>query len=123
VAGPNTAREALLAELLGDAGVLLDRMEALKVELPEVADDIERKVRSAGESSAALVRTAGEQAASQVGDTLEAVQSAAREARAAAAMVTGSARRFALLALLTGVAGGGVAGAIAALALSGALFR
>ena len=122
MAGPQTAREALLAELLGDAGLLLDRMEALKVELPELAGDIEARVKAAGESSAAGIKTASQQAASRIGDTLESVQSAAREAKAAAATVTGAARRFALLALLTGVAGGGVAGAVVALALSRSIF-
>lgn len=118
MAGPQTTREALMAELLGDVGGLLDRMEALKVDLPELADDMAGKVKAAGDSSAAGIKIASQQAASRIADTLESVQNAAREAKAAAAVVTGSARRFAFLALLTGVAGGGVAGAVVALALS-----
>lgn len=122
MAGPNTAREALLAELLGDAGLLLDRFDALKVDLPDLADDIAGKVKAAGDTSAAGIRIAAQEAGTQISDTLGAIQSAAREAKAAAAIVTGSAQRFALLALLTGAGGGAVAGAIAALALSRAVF-
>jgi hypothetical protein len=57
MAGPQTTREALLAELLGDAGVLLDRIDALKVDLPEVAEDAADRVRAAGDSSAAVIRS------------------------------------------------------------------
>lgn len=122
MAGPQTTREALMAELLGDVGGLLDRMEALKVDLPELADDMAGKVKAVGDSSAAGIKTASQQAASRIADTLESVQIAAREAKAAAGVVTGSARRFALLALLTGVAGGAIGGALAAIALTGRLF-
>jgi ATPase subunit of ABC transporter with duplicated ATPase domains len=122
VAGPQTTREALMAELLGDVGVLLDRMEALKVDLPEVAEDAAGKVKAVGDSSAAAIRIATDQAEVRIADALSGIQTAAREARAAAGVVAGAARRFALLALLTGAAGGAVAGAVVALALSRSLF-
>jgi hypothetical protein len=122
MAGPQTTREALLAELLGDAGVLLDRIDALKVDLPEVAEDAADRVRAAGDSSAAVIRSAIDQAEVRIADALSGLQATAREAKAAAGIVAGSARRFALLALLTGVAGGAVAGAVVALALSRSLF-
>ncbi len=122
MAGPQTTREALLAELLGDVGGLLDRMEVLKVDLPEVADDAADKIKAAGASSAAAIQSATDRAEVRIGDALASLQTAARDAKAAAAVVAGSARRFALLALLTGVAGGAVAGAVVALALSRSLF-
>ena len=122
MAGPQTAREALLAELLGDVGGLLDRMEVLKVDLPEVADDAADKIKAAGASSAAAIQSATDRAEVRIGDALSSLQTAARYAKAAATVVAGSARRFALLALLTGVAGGAVAGAVVALALSRSLF-
>lgn len=122
MASPNTAREALMAELLGDVGVMLDRMEALKVALPEVAEDATDRVRAAGDSSAAAINSAIDQAEIRIADALSGLQATAREAKAAAGVVAGAARRFALLALLTGVAGGAVAGAVVALALSRSLF-
>lgn len=118
MAGPQTTREALLAELLGDVGTLLDRVEAIQATLPQQVEDGASRLSSAGESAAVKIATAADQARSDftlaLTDTLKGVQKAATDAEAAAAVVSGAVVRFALLALLTGLAGGAIAGFVVA---------
>lgn len=55
---PATAREALLAELLGDIGLLHDKVEQLKKELPQLTrvyvSDLEKSTLAVGASVAEL---------------------------------------------------------------------
>jgi ElaB/YqjD/DUF883 family membrane-anchored ribosome-binding protein len=122
MAGPNTHREALIAELLGDVGALLDRAEALNASLPAAVDQAAAKVRAAGETAAGSVKGAGEAFVTsldaQTKETLKGVQKAAREAQSAAKVVERSAWRFALLTALIGLAAGILGGGLAALAVS-----
>lgn len=116
MAGQLGPRDALLAEVLGDAGLLLDRMEALKVSLPELADAVAERIATAGETAANRVGQAGEQARAKIAKAADevtvGVNSAAGDAREAARTVAGSAGRFTFLALLMGLLGGVAGGAI-----------
>lgn len=118
MAGPQTTREALLAELLGDVGTLLDRVEVIQAALPQQAEDGASRLASAGEAASTKIAGAADQArrdlSASLAEALEGVQKAATEASGAAAVVSGAAWRFALLALLTGLAGGALAGFIVA---------
>ncbi len=60
MAAPNTHREALIAELLGDVGAMLDRADDLQAAFPVAADAAAGKVRVAGEMAAGGVTAAGE---------------------------------------------------------------
>ncbi len=122
MAGPQTTREALLAELLGDAGLLLERAEQLRTDLPAVADQAVAKVCKASEQTtqdlaAAMARLSKEMVAEQ-GKLLHGTQAVARDAHGAAQVVSLQASRFAFLTLLTGFAGGIVGGVLGGLALS-----
>lgn len=118
MAGPQTTREALLAELLGDVGELLDRVETIQAALPQQVEDGAARLASAGEAASVKIATATDQArrdfTSALTDALNGVQKAAKDAEAAASVVSGAVVRFALLALLTGLAGGALAGFIVA---------
>jgi len=126
MAGPNTHREALIAEALGDLGDLLDKVEALKTALPLAVDAAAVKVRGAGETAAGSVNAAGDRFLTafdqQAGTALKGVQAAARDAQGAARVVDKAAWRFAFLAGVTGLAAGALGGVLAALAISRGLF-
>ncbi|HRK48440.1 MAG TPA: hypothetical protein PK324_22615 [Nocardioides sp.] len=91
MAAPNTHREALIAELLGDVGAMLDRADDLQAAFPVAADAAAGKVRVAGEMAAGGVTAAGERFLSvfdqKAGTALQGVQEAAREAQEAARVV------------------------------------
>ncbi|HFD2218311.1 TPA: hypothetical protein ACF2KY_004836, partial [Escherichia coli] len=114
MAGPQTTREALIAELLGDVGVLIDKTDELRASFPAAADEAAAKVKAAGQRATEDVATAATQLtrdlATQTEKLLQGVQQAAREAQAAARVVDRSARRFALLATAMGLAAGIVGG-------------
>lgn len=120
MSGPQTMREALIAELIGDLDTLITRTEELKAALPAAADKAADKV--AGSADAMLGKI--EQSASQLradlardaGIIAQTVQKAAGDAQAAAAVVDKAGRRFALLALVTGLCGGLLGGLLVGLA-------
>jgi hypothetical protein len=108
--GPNTHREALIAELLGDVGDLLDRTEALKTSLPAAADAAMQKIKGAGDTMAANASMTGERFLTafdeRAAPLLRGIQQAAKEAGTAARVVDRASRRFLLLATLLGFLGG-----------------
>jgi hypothetical protein len=122
MAGPNTHREALIAELLGDVGELLDRAEALKGSLPTAVDTALGKVRSAGDAAAGGAAVAGERFLmtfdARATLLLRGVQKAAQEAQAAATVVDRASRRFIVLAAVLGLLCGAGGGALAYFALT-----
>ena len=126
MAGPQTHREALIAELLGDVGELLDRAEALKTSLPSLAEQVAGKVRGAGETVAGSVNAAGDRLLlafdQKAGAALQGVQKAGKEAQAAARVVDRAAWRFALLTAAVGLVAGILGGVLAALAIGHRLF-
>ena len=126
MANPNTHREALIAELLGDVGALLDRTEELKASFPVAGEAAAGKVRTAGEMAAGGVTAAGERFLSvfdeKARSVLRGVQEAAGEAQAAARVVDRAAWHFALLAGAVGLAAGVLGGALAGLAIGSGLF-
>lgn len=126
MAGPNTHREALIAEALGDLGDLLDRVEALKTALPAAVDTAAGKVRGAGETAAGSVNAAGDRVLTEfskrAAGALDGMVVAAREAHKAAQVVDKAATRLALIAGAMGLAGGVIGGVLVALAISHKLF-
>lgn len=126
MAGPNTHREALIAELLGDVGDLLDRAEALKIALPAAVDTAVAKVRGAGETAAGSVNAAGDrfltEFSKRASGTMDGMVIAAKESHKAAQVVDKAATRFALIAGAMGLAGGLIGGVLVALAISHKLF-
>ncbi len=60
MANPNTHREALIAELLGDVGALAGSNGRPESVFPGGAEEAAGKVRSAGEMAAGGVTAAGE---------------------------------------------------------------
>ncbi|KND60577.1 hypothetical protein BVER_05655c [Candidatus Burkholderia verschuerenii] len=122
MAGPNTHREALIAELLGDVGDLLDRAEALKATLPAAVDTAVAKVRGAGETAAGSVNAAGDRFLSEfskrAAGAMDGMVVAAKESHKAAQVVDKAATRFAIMAGVVGLAAGLLGGILAALAIS-----
>lgn len=119
MSGPQTMREALIAELIGDVDALMTRAESLRATLPEAADKAATRVASAGETAAQQIAIKAERVRADLARDMETllkgVQRVAGEAQAASMVVDRSARRFALLALLTGLAGGVGGGILAGL--------
>src|SRR5690606_1463774 len=126
MAGPQTTREALIAELLGDVGVLLEKTDELRASFPAAADEAAAKVKAACSRAADDVATAATQLsrdlAAQSEKLLQGVQQAAREAQAAARVVDRSARRFEIIATAMCIDAVIVGGVLAGLALSGYFF-
>lgn len=115
-----TAREALIAELLGDAGELLDRAEILFGRSDQAAEAL----ASAVEQAAAALRLASERAGREVAEsarqaqadvgaeaneTLVAARALTREVKATAAAIQGESRRLFWRTLALGGVGGLVA--------------
>lgn len=117
--GPQTMRDALIAELIGDVDALLTRAETLRAALPDAAEKAASRVAAAGESAAQQIATNAERVRGELARDMETllkgVQKVAGEASGAAKVVDRSGRRFALLALLTGLAGGVCGGVVAGL--------
>lgn len=122
MAGPQTAREALIAELIGDVDALIGRAEGLHTALPAAADKAAARVEGAGRTAADDITEAATRLRRELtaeGETLlKGLQGATQEAQKAARVVDQSARRFALMALLLGLAGGVLGGCLAGFALA-----
>jgi hypothetical protein len=118
MAGPNTHREALIAELLGDVDGLLKRAEALHETLPAVTEAAEAKIKAAGEASAAAINEAGVKLSRglerQGGDLLREIQEGTRQTQAAAKGLRASGAKLWGLVIVA-VLAGAIAGAVAAL--------
>lgn len=116
MAGPQTAREALIAELIGDVDALIERAEVLQASIPAAADEAVRGIVDAGERVVAHLDDATKllraDLARERAAALQPLQLASKAATDAAAAVTDGARRLATYALLTGLAGGALAGAL-----------
>ncbi|WP_413168804.1 hypothetical protein [Burkholderia latens] len=116
----------MIAELLGDVGPLLDRVEALQSALPSAVDEAVRKVRAAGETAAGAVEASGDVFLGRFNEraskATQAMQGAATDVQNAAKVVDRSAFRFALMAGLIGLAAGTLGGALVALAIAHKLF-
>ncbi|MFW1011717.1 hypothetical protein ACEV93_18635 [Vibrio parahaemolyticus] len=119
---PQTMREALLAELLGDVDALMQRLEELQTTLPAAADNAAGKVSDAGKAATdEFAQTAAKLRRDLVADSdvlRKELQGVTKETQAAAKVVDQSARRFAIMALLMGLAGGVIGGVLAGLALA-----
>ena len=125
MADPRTKLDIIYQEVLGEVSELVGRLEAVSERLTEASEQAGR----AGERSAEQIHQVTAAAAAKLkaeldhaGDKLlSRVETVMQEASAAAAVVNRSARRFATLALVVGLAGGVIGGALAGWALSGTL--
>lgn len=122
MAGPQTTREALMAELLGDVGALLDRAEALQAAMPAVADAAATQVYLAGEDAAKNIKASADSFAALFAGQRDLIAKPMSEAAASisqsAGVVEGSARRLATMAMLAGLAGGAIAGLLGGVAVA-----
>lgn len=120
MAGPQTTREALMAELLGDVGALLDRIEALQVAMPGVADASASAVFLAGEDASKKITASAEAfvalMAQQRDLVAKPISEAADSISQSADLVDTGARRIATMATLAGMAGGVIGGLLAGIA-------
>lgn len=114
--GAQTAREALIGELIGDVDALLARADALRTALPEAVGQSAARLEAAGGRLRVDFERDGEA-------LLRELRAVAREAEMSARIVDGSGRRFLLFALVTGFAGGIFGGALAGLALAQVLLK
>lgn len=109
---PQSMREALIAELIGDVDKLITRTEELKSTLPD-------QLKVASRTTTGELTAAGEKLRNDFLRDLERVkrelQQTAAEAKEAAQIVHGSARRFAVLAMAAGLFAGALGGLIAGL--------
>ena len=128
--GVQTAREALLAAALDDAGTLLERLEKLGQTLPDVADKTTADVGAAADKATAEIRAVVDGAALMIGKASQkavaelqaehqqyqkTLREAASALRTAAACIASDskqlARKVAILGALAGALGGiGAAG-------------
>lgn len=117
MADPRTKLDIIYQEVLGDVSDLVGRAEALGQKLDGLSHGAAQA--SAAVNAASVAATAKLRAEIEKTTTtaVERLQSVVKEATAAASVVDQAARRFALLALLTGVLGGAVGGTLAAIAL------
>jgi len=122
MAGPQTAREALIAELIGDVDALIERAEILQKSIPAAADEAVHGIMASGERVVGQLNEATQllraDLARERAAALQPLQLASKAATDAAAAVTDGARRLATLALLTGRAGGALAGALVGAAVA-----
>lgn len=120
MAGPQTTREALMAELLGDVGALLDRAEALQAAMPAVADAAASQVFLAGEDAAKSITASADEFAALLSRQRELmakpISEAAESISKSADVVEGGARRLASMAMLAGLAGGVLGGLVVGIA-------
>ena len=112
-----TAREALLAEALGDLGQLVERLEAAKVWLPEQADATAERIAHAAEGAVLRVSETARKAEASAEAARRAwaadALKVAKEVKAAALVVADQAGRMRLYALAVGF-GGGIGGGVVA---------
>ncbi|MGR0626563.1 hypothetical protein ACTZIH_25975 (plasmid) [Escherichia coli] len=117
MSGPQSMREALIAELIGDVDGLINRLEGLQSALPEAAEKSAAKVSAAGDSAVRNMTATGEKIRTDfirdADSVLKALQKATGEAQAASRVVSGSAKRFAALALVVGLSAGIIGGVLA----------
>lgn len=127
MAGPQTTREALIAELLGDVGALLDRTEALQAAMPAVADASATQVFLAGEDAAKRITASADSFAALLAGQRDLLAKPISEAAASisqsAGIVEGSARRLATMAMLVGLASGAFAGLLGGIAAAAFFMR
>ncbi len=114
--GAQTAREALIGELIGDVDALLARTDALRTTLPEAVGHSASRIEAAGNRLRADFERDGEA-------LLRELRAVVREAEISARIVDRSGRRFLAFALMTGFAGGIFGGAFAGMLLAQVLLR
>lgn len=129
MAGPQTTREALIAELLGDLGALLDRAESLQKALPDVADVAATQIHLAGEGVATGIEAQARQHLQQLGELLgreraalvDPISAASQATRAAADTLRDASHRITAKVVLLGMAAGALAGGVVGAAVAALL--
>lgn len=126
MANTQTMREALVAELIGDVDALLQRVEALRMTVPEAGTAAAAQVQAAGTQAAHDIAVASDRLKTDLARQAEALRhtlySVTQEARAAANVVDGTAQRFGRFAVLAGFGGGILGGILAGLVLASVVF-
>lgn len=124
MAEPQTTREMLLAEILGDVNLAIDRIENLKQDLPIIAENAARQVGQSAKKASDDITISANQAKEGITHNVEALEKRLKKAQtslndAVEAMGANSTKNL-LYGLLIGLMGG-VAGGIMVALLPGLL--
>lgn len=122
VGDPRSKLDIIYQEVLGEVSDLVGRVEAAAGQLTDITNSGDRAALTIGEASAAATLKIRSELDRTAKDAIQKLQAVVKDAEAAARLVDGSARRFALLALLTGLAGGIIGGILVGLTFSHAFF-
>jgi len=116
VASPNTHKEALLAELLGDVQGLLDRVEALNASIPSTVknaqDELKLSVSQSVEHVEASTIALGRALDVLTKDTMKTAKQISAESTATAKLMQINRRRATLLLVLVPALTGAVTAAL-----------
>lgn len=87
MSGPQTMREALIAELIGDLDTLLTRTEALKTSLSGAADDVAKKLSATGDGIVLRIEKTGAQLLDDLSRDTKTINQQMQKAASAARIV------------------------------------
>lgn len=119
---PRSKLDIIYQEVLGEVADLVGRVEAVTSQVAEVIKAESRAAQAIHEASAAASEKLRGDLDRACNTTVQKLRTVAREVDAAAGVVGGAAKRFALLALLVGLGGGVIGGTLAGIALSRVFF-
>lgn len=116
--GVQTAKEALLAEVLADQVKLIDRLEKLEKSLPVMVKTISDELRQSGQSTAEKIVIAGNKSKEAMREDFESMEKtlskAADSIETSACTLSSLMLKITLLALFLGLCAGFIGGAIIA---------
>jgi len=122
MADPRTKLDVIYQEVLGEVAELVTRLEQTAAKVAEAGQAGELARQAVSQAAAEAGRAFRRDLDKHSSTLLEGLQKAAGEAKAAAMVVDKAGRRFALLALVTGLAAGLVGGCLAGLAIARGVF-
>ena len=124
---PTTMREAMVAEVLGDIGNLLTRLENVSKSLPEATEKAISKIRAALELSSGDLTSSGEKITREfdihLKESLGNIRQVSKDVQQAAKLVDKSAHRLAIYSAIIGFSAGMLGGVLSALAFSNFFFQ
>jgi uncharacterized membrane protein YdbT with pleckstrin-like domain len=114
MAGAQTAKEALLQEILGDALKILDKQEALLKELPKLRAATVQEIKSAEKVSIEALQIAAEKARKDLANerttVVAEIKSMTESVSRAALVVNRSSKSFKTMVLILAIVGGAIGG-------------
>ncbi|WP_156955813.1 hypothetical protein [Solidesulfovibrio alcoholivorans] len=124
---PTTMREAMVAEVLGDIGNLLTRVESVNKALPDATEKAISKIRAALELASGDLTSSGERLTREfdvyLKESLGSIRQVSKDIQQAAKLVDKSSHRIAIYSAIIGFSTGIFGGILSALAFSNFFFR